>query len=555
MRQFTILLAFLLLFSSSLFALSNKELAISIDLAGKQRMLIQKITKEALLIHTNLNKKDNLNNLKQSSQLFDQTLKGLINGDKSLNLVAIDKKSIQKQLKLVENLWQPFYKEIKSILSGQTKESSYEFLEKNNMNLLKEMNRVVELYTARDSNKLKLANDINLAGKQRMLTQRIAKDLLAINNNLDKQKHIKDFKNTRNLFTQTLKGLFNGDKKLNLVGIKSPKIVKQLNIVDKSWKSLQPLLDSALKGEVVEKAISGLDNILVEMNRAVTLYTKSVNRQKQRLQLASILGNFMNKTKIIKKRVNLSGQQRMLVQRMTKLALLISSNIEKESNIQKLIKYSKMYDKTLNAFKNGDKDLGCIPTNNKEIRKQIELVEKEWKPFYANIQKIIEDKDKDKKALSSLVSKNEELLKISNDLVKVYEKSNKYENFLEKARVHILNIAGRQRMLSQKMAKEKLLIIQGKKEYKDKLKKTIKLFDNSLKTLINGDEKQKIIKPSNQQIREQLTKVSNIWSKLKPLYEKEKLTTKELAIIIKENPKLLYKMNKMVQLAESQREY
>jgi len=555
MRQFTILLAFLLLFSSSLFALSNKELAISIDLAGKQRMLIQKITKEALLIHTNLNKKDNLNNLKQSSQLFDQTLKGLINGDKSLNLVAIDKKSIQKQLKLVENLWQPFYKEIKSILSGQTKESSYEFLEKNNMNLLKEMNRVVELYTARDSNKLKLANDINLAGKQRMLTQRIAKDLLAINNNLDKQKHIKDFKKTRNLFTQTLKGLFNGDKKLNLVGIKSPKIVKQLNIVDKSWKSLQPLLDSALKGEVVEKAISGLDNILVEMNRAVTLYTKSVNRQKQRLQLASILGNFMNKTKIIKKRVNLSGQQRMLVQRMTKLALLISSNIEKESNIQKLIKYSKMYDKTLNAFKNGDKDLGCIPTNNKEIRKQIELVEKEWKPFYANIQKIIEDKDKDKKALSSLVSKNEELLKISNDLVKVYEKSNKYENFLEKARVHILNIAGRQRMLSQKMAKEKLLIIQGKKEYKDKLKKTIKLFDNSLKTLINGDEKQKIIKPSNQQIREQLTKVSNIWSKLKPLYEKEKLTTKELAIIIKENPKLLYKMNKMVQLAESQREY
>jgi len=557
MKQFTILLAFLLLFSSSLFALSDKELATSIDLAGKQRMLIQKITKEALLIHANLDKKDNLNNLKHSSQLFNQTLKGLRDGDKSLNLVAIDKEPIQKQLKIVEDLWKPFYKEIKSILLGKAKESSYEFLEKNNMNLLKEMNRAVELYTVGNSNssKLKLANDINLAGKQRMLTQRMAKDLLAISNNLDKQKHIEDFKKTRNLFTQTLKGLFNGDKKLNLVGTKLPKIVKQLNVVDKSWKSLQPLLDSALKGKGVEKTISGLDNILVEMNRAVTLYTKSVNRQKQRLQLASILGNFMNKTKIIKKRVNLSGRQRMLVQRMTKLALLISSNIEKESNIQKLIKYSKMYDKTLNAFKNGDKDLGCIPTNNKEIRKQIELVEKEWKPFYTNIQKIIEDKDQDKKALSYLVSKNEKLLKISNDLVKVYEKSNKSENFLEKSRVHILNIAGRQRMLSQKMAKEKLLIIQGKKEYKDKLKETIKLFDNSLKTLINGDEKQKIIKPTNQQIKNQLTKVSNIWSKLKPLYEKEKLTTKELAIIIKDNPRLLSEMNKMVQLAEVQREY
>jgi len=557
MRQFTTLLAFLLLFSNLLFALSDKELATSINLAGKQRMLVQKITKEALLIHANLDKKDNLNNLKQSSQLFDQTLKGLIHGDKSLNLVALNKKPVQKQLKIVEDLWQPFYKEIKSILSGKAKESSYEFLEKNNMNLLKEMNKAVGLYTEGNSNssKLKLANDINLAGKQRMLTQRMAKDLLAISNNLDKQKHIGDFKKTRNLFTQTLKGLLNGDKKLNLVGTKLPKIVKQLNVVDKSWKSLQPLLDSALKGKDEEKAITGLDNILVEMNKAVTLYTKSVNRQKQRLQLASILGNFMNKNKILKKRVNLSGRQRMLVQRMTKLSLLISSNIDKKANIQKLIKYSEQYDKTLNAFKNGDKDLGCVPTNDKDTKKQIELVEKEWKPFYANIQTIIDGKDNDKKALSYLVSKNEQLLKISNDLVKVYEKSNKSENFLEKARVHVVNIAGRQRMLSQKMTKEKLLIIQGKKEYKDKLKGTIKLFDDSLKALINGDEKQKIIKPTNQQVRKQLTKVANIWSKLKPLYEKEKVTPKELALIIKENPILLSEMNKMVNISEAQREY
>jgi len=99
------------------------------------------------------------------------------------------------------------------------------------------------------------------------------------------------------------------------------------------------------------------------------------------------------------------------------------------------------------------------------------------------------------------------------------------------------------------------LVIQGKKEYKDKLKGTIKLFDDSLKALINGDEKQKIIKPTNQQIREQLTKVSNIWSKLKPLYEKENPTPKELALIIKLNPILLSEMNKMVTMAEAKREY
>lgn len=556
MKRLTLLLAFLLLFSNFLFALSDKELATSINLAGKQRMLVQKITKEALLIHANLDKKDNLNNLKQSSQIVDQTLKGLINGDKSLNLVPLNEKAIQKQLKIVDGLWQPFYKEIKSILSGKAKESSYEFLEKNNMNLLKEMNKAVGLYTVGDSSsKLKLANDINLAGKQRMLTQRMGKDLLAISNNFDKQKHIGDFKKFRKLFTQTLKGLLHGEPKLNLVGTKLPKIVKQLNVVDKSWKDIQPLLDNALKGKDEEKAISGLDNILVEMNKAVTLYTQSVNKEKQRFQLNSIVNNFMNKNKILKKLVNLSGRQRMLVQRMTKLSLLIGSNINQKSNTKKLVKYSKLYDKTLNAFKNGDKDLGLAPTKNEDIKKQIEIVEKEWNPFYKNIQTVIKDKDKDKKELSYLVSKNELLLKKSDDLVKAYEKSNKSENFLEKARLHIVNVAGRQRMLTQKMTKEKLLVVQGKKEYRDKLKATIKLFDDSLTALINGDVKKDIIKPTNKQIKGQLTKVANIWSKLKPLYEKEKPTTKELAIIIKQNPILLFEMNKMVNLSETQREY
>jgi len=557
MRPLTTLLALLLLLSSLLFALSNKELATSINLAGKQRMLVQKITKEALLIHANLNKKENIGNLRNSTKLFDQIVKGLINGDKKLSLVPVKEKSIQKQLEVIDKLWKSFHKEIKLILLGKEKEGSYNFLEKNNMNLLKELNKVVELYTSENANssKLKLANDINLAGKQRMLTQRMAKDLLAISNNLDKQKHIKDFKKSRNLFTQTLKGLLNGDKKLNLVGTKIPKIVAQLEVVDKEWKDIQPILDTAFKGIEEEKGISGLDNILVEMNKAVTLYTQSVNREKQRLQLASILGNFMNKNRVVKKRVNLSGKQRMLVQRMTKLALLISSNINKESNTQKLIKYSKLYDKTLKAFKNGDKELGCIPTNDKKTQQQIELVEKAWKPFYKNVQTIIDGKDKNKKALSFLVDKNEQLLKISNDLVKLYEKSDKSDNYLEKAKLHIVNIAGRQRMLSQKMTKEKLLIIQGKKEYKEKLKGTIKLFDDSLNSLINGDSKQNILKPTNKNIKEQLDKVSNIWSKLKPLYKKDKPTTKELAIIIKYSTLLLSEINTMVSMTEKERVY
>jgi hypothetical protein len=105
------------------------------------------------------------------------------------------------------------------------------------------------------------------------------------------------------------------------------------------------------------------------------------------------------------------------------------------------------------------------------------------------------------------------------------------------------------------MTKEKLLLIQGKEKYRDKLNKSIELFDESLNALINGDSKRDIIRPSNKKIKEQLQKIYDIWTQLKPLYKKDKLTKDELNKIIKLNPTLLNEINKMVSMAEKEREY
>ncbi|MCK4442577.1 MAG: type IV pili methyl-accepting chemotaxis transducer N-terminal domain-containing protein, partial [Sulfurovaceae bacterium] len=46
-----------------------------INLAGKQRMLTQKMTKEALFIAKGIDVKENIENLKKTVSLFDKTLK------------------------------------------------------------------------------------------------------------------------------------------------------------------------------------------------------------------------------------------------------------------------------------------------------------------------------------------------------------------------------------------------------------------------------------------------------------------------------------------------
>jgi len=558
MKQPYRLLIILPLLSTALFALSDKELAISINLSGKQRMLTQKMTKESFLIHDNIDKAQNIQKLTQSSQLFDQTLRGLIHGDPSLKLVKIEDPTIQAQLQKVQKLWEPFYQEIQKVIAGRATPQSYQLLEEQNLPLLNEMNKAVSLYTQQSQNnsKLTLANDINLAGKQRMLTQKMAKDLLFIHNQIKQKHYTKEFKASRQLFTQTLEGLVNGDKELHLKGTKLPKIRQQLKVVKEMWQTQQPLLDHALNNKKeLQKAIEGLDKILIEMNHASTLYTKSINRQKQRLKLNALIHNFMNQHKILKKRINLSGKQRMLTQQMSKLALMIDEGIDVEASKAKLKSIAQLYGKTLNGFKNEDKDLGCTPAKNPNIQSQIDAIETLWKKFDQKIQTIVEGNDQDGKALDYIINNNERLLKASNELVKRYEHSNQSENYLDKARLHIVNVAGRQRMLTQKMTKEKLLIAKGKSEYNDKLEKTIQLFDDSLTALIEGDPKQNIVKPTGKAVKQQLDVVAKLWKELKPLYEKKEITQQELATIIQKNPILLKEMNKAVQISETTIEY
>ena len=558
-----IFLVFIFL-TTSIFAMSDKELAVTINLAGKQRMLTQKMSKEALLMFLGLDLDNSRKNLKASKELFDKTLKGLINGDKELGLVATKDEKIQSKLKEVQKLWEPFKKNIEAIYNYKAGDEEYEYIEENNLNLLKTMNEAVVMYSSlnKSSSKFKLANDINLAGRQRMLTQRIAKDALQYILNLDREETLEDLKKSINMFNETLDGLFNGSKKLHLHGTKLPRIVNQLNIVKSKWSTTEPLVLTALKPENIQnqqmtkEMIDGLDEVKKQMNKAVVYYTQSLNRQKQIMKLNALINGF-NATKDNSKHVvNLAGKQRMLTQRISKLAIECKTQIIPEA-CDLLEKYINLYDKTLKGFKNGDSDLNLTPTKSKEALAQIDKIDKLWQPFKKAAMKVRNSKGKDLDSLKFILANNEELLKQSDKLVKIFEQEGaKRVSYIEKALLKIVNIAGRQRMLTQKMTKEKLAIISLKMtNFKEKMEKSVKLFDISLNGLIGGNKELGLPKATNKTIKNQLEKVSSIWKQIKPFYAKEKLSKKELTLLLKANPILLNEMNKAVGIIEKSTDY
>ncbi|OOZ41054.1 hypothetical protein BOW53_05830 [Solemya pervernicosa gill symbiont] len=110
-----------------------------------------------------------------------------------------------------------------------------------------------------------------------------------------------------------------------------------------------------------------------------------------------------------------------------------------------------------------------------------------------------------------------------------------------------INVAGRQRMLSQKVAKEAMLAAQ-KVESLQAVEKTIALFESSHNALLQGDKKQKIDAVKAKPIIDQLKHVEQLWGKYKVhiLSYSNNPTDTALNAIHKQSPVVLKEMNKAV---------
>jgi hypothetical protein len=256
-----------------------------LNLSGRQRMLSQKMTKEILLISLDYKKAENLSALEKTATLFDTTLAGLRDGSAELGLPPTSSRRILRQIdKKIVPIWDMFFRQAQGILTAKAVSSDQlSAVVENNIPLLGEMNKCVKLYEKEASKSgvemdPKLAVTINLAGKQRMLTQKMSKEFLLIAKNVRPEANRLNLLETYHLFDRTLKGLMDGDKMLELPGTKAPAIRAQLGKVQSLWQGFAPLMKygattkgavSAEKiGEVAQKNLP----LLAEMNKAVKMY-------------------------------------------------------------------------------------------------------------------------------------------------------------------------------------------------------------------------------------------------------------------------------------------
>ncbi len=244
---------------------------------------------------------------------------------------------------------------------------------------------------------------INIAGRQRMLSQKMTKEVFAFEQGrIDSASVLA----TVNLFEESLETLISGDPKQGIPPTTEPAIVAQLNKVQGLWKEFGKNLQELV---TASEERNGIYKYLLTNNTAL-------------LEEANRLVSMMESRGMEPAVINMAGRQRMLSQKMTKEALALASN---GASPKELLSTVTLFDRVVNGFINGDRELGLEPIRDGEILAQLHNIVRSWKPFKANIEKLVDVTKRANGYLDYILANNLPLLKEMNAAVKMYENASR----------------------------------------------------------------------------------------------------------------------------------
>lgn len=251
-----------------------------INLAGRQRMLTQRISKEIMLVALRHDVPENIRSITANSGQFGRVLRGLRHGDRELALPPTTEPEILDRLARVEELWPVFEDHVAAVAaSSSVTPRQIEVVAETNLPLLRVANEVVTAYedAARRHAHSMLAIAINLSGAQRMLSQKMSKELylIGLDNNADANRQ--SLRQSIERFDNVHSGLVSGDSQLLLLPAPTQAIRDQLATVEGLWGEFRPMVLGAAGGAPVDRRLiadtAGLNvALLTEMNAAVNMY-------------------------------------------------------------------------------------------------------------------------------------------------------------------------------------------------------------------------------------------------------------------------------------------
>ena len=279
----------------------NEKDALIMNIAGKQRMLTQKMGKIYLYLLKNPNDFKAKKDLKITKIIFEK--QNLILEKNSSSTLT------KNRLQEVVNTWERYKKFVDS---SPNKDDAVKIINTNST-LLRYANNVVNAVileskggtsfedTSMEQEDTELKEIINKSGKQRMLSQRIAKVFLVRKAGAHSPELSKEYNSSIQLFTRNLSILESNSKN------SSSKIKASIKKEQMQWNLFKSKLQTPTS--TVSEIISLSNNLLIKSNNLVLAIEEESKYNNE-------FNNNTSNDQLRVETINLSGKQRMLSQRL-----------------------------------------------------------------------------------------------------------------------------------------------------------------------------------------------------------------------------------------------
>ncbi|WP_428925123.1 type IV pili methyl-accepting chemotaxis transducer N-terminal domain-containing protein [Marinibacterium sp. SX1] len=253
------------------------DLKRKINIAGKQRMLSQRMARAVCFSSRDVMARQNDDIARLAEAAFDSALDGLRNGDGDLGIRREANAAVLAELDRVDALWPDYMVALQAVADDPSRLGEVAV---RSLDILTAANDVVlalEASAIGSTVSEELARMINIAGRQRMLTQRAAKEYCLIAAGIDVPAQRAALARTVALFDQSLNGLLEGDDDMGLLAAPDEIIQLQLEYVRDLWMPVRSQLQRVIDGLPVndiglQTVAANIDSVLKAADEAVWLY-------------------------------------------------------------------------------------------------------------------------------------------------------------------------------------------------------------------------------------------------------------------------------------------
>lgn len=260
-------------------AVQNERL----DLAGKERMLIQRVVKSSCYVLSDANGQVFADAALADVQDFEETLKALIEGSPERGWLPEAEPDVRAALKATYDRWVLLRPAALQVANGDMQDVPIRQIVNMTDDTVGQMNAAVNVMQKHNFDPTadpRFAKTINAAGRQRMLSQKMAKEFCFLYNDVAADKNRAGLQQSFALFDETLTALRTASESGQGLAPAGAKVSRLLDDVAETWSVLRPVIARAIEGEQPERkdfetVVALSDKLLSEMVRAVTGYLEN----------------------------------------------------------------------------------------------------------------------------------------------------------------------------------------------------------------------------------------------------------------------------------------